>query len=172
MNRVNVVAGAICVIFAGWVYWMALSLPTAGALDPLGGAFLPKALSVVLALLGTGLAVTGLLGVRVPGGQAAAAKPVSRDDEKQREQEDTPEEVTPSIRRVLAYAAGLVVYVWLMPFTGFLLTSFVAFTYFITVLGQRHPVKAPLAAAGITAGLYLLFGVLFGVRLPVGTIFQ
>jgi len=98
MNRVNVVAGAICVIFAGWVYWMALSLPTAGALDPLGGAFLPKALSVVLALLGTGLAVTGLLGVRVPGGQAAAAKPVSRDDEKQRAQDAEAEHQQPAER--------------------------------------------------------------------------
>lgn len=170
MNRVNVASGTVCVVFAGWVYWMALSLPTLGALDPLGGAFLPKALAVVLALLGAALAITGLLGVRVPGGQAAAPKPGTprtRDEE-----QDTAEPAPESTRRVLAYAAGLVVYVWLMPVTGFLLTSFVAFTYFIVVLGQRHPVKAPVVAAGITAGLYLLFGVLFGVRLPVGTLFQ
>ncbi|PWG65834.1 tripartite tricarboxylate transporter TctB family protein [Sediminicurvatus halobius] len=170
MNRVNVASGLACVAFAGWVYWMALSLPTAGALDPLGGAFLPKALAVVLALLGAALAITGLLGIGVPGGQAAAPKPGT--PATRREEEDTAEPAPESIRRVLAYAAGLVAYVWLMPVIGFLLSSFVAFTYFITVLGQRHPVKAPLAAAGITAGLYLLFGVLFGVRLPVGTLFQ
>lgn len=170
MNRVNVAAGVACVAFAGWVYWMALSLPTTGALDPLGGAFLPKALAVALALLGAALAITGLLGVGVPGGQAPAPRPGT--PKAQSEAEDTPAQVPPSTRRVLAYAAGLVAYAWLIPLTGFLITSFIAFTYFIAVLGQRHPVKAPLAAAGITAGLYLLFGVLFGVRLPAGTLFQ
>lgn len=176
MNRSNFWAGLVCLAFAIYVYWLSGSIPTGVALDPLGGAFLPRALAVALGLFGAALAVTGFLGIQVKGGQETIAKPEPAQVAPTEEgMEASPEAIDGDGRggalTVVAYAVAMGVYVWLLPVTGFLLTSFVMFTLFIYLLGQRSVPRALFASAVITAGLYLLFGVLFDVRLPPGSIF-
>lgn len=190
MNRRNVASGLVCLAFAVYVYWLSGSLPTTGALDPLGSAFLPRALAIALGLFSAALVVTGLIGVDVKGGQAASPAPeetATAEPEPMRtdvheedpaaaddggEEDDAAESGGEgSTRRVITYVALMSVYVFALPYTGFLLTSFITFTGFIFLLGQRKLFRAILASALMTGALYGLFGVLFGVRLPAGSIF-
>lgn len=195
MNVKNVIAGLVCLAFAGYAYWLTGSVAEGIALDPLGGRFLPRALAVALGLFSVALTITGALGVRVAGGQAAAPKatvpapPPPESPEGAIPEGATPEGATPagatpeaavddevgapgdSPATVVAYVAVMGLYVWLLPFTGFLLTSLVAFTGFIALLGERNIGKALLVAAVITGGLYGLFGMVFNIRLPAGSLF-
>lgn len=76
-------------------------------------------------------------------------------------------------KRLLSMAAGIVAYLVLLIYVGFLLSSllFLTFFFWFLSLGQEERPNMPklvLLAAGISLGFYLLFNKVFYVPLPWG----
>jgi len=64
--------------------------------------------------------------------------------------------------------AAVALYIFLIPFTGFYITSFAAFCAFSFILGTRHPIKMILPGGIIMVLIYGIFTVLLQLRLPGG----
>ena len=133
-------------------------------IDPLGGDFLPRILGIVLIALSVVLLVADLLGIDVRGAEAA----VSADDGRgsMGSAPLTPE----SVRRVVLFLATMVVYAVLMVVVGYLPASLLSFAAMIWIGGERSPGRIALGSLVITASLYLLFAVIFGILVPTGMI--
>lgn len=74
--------------------------------------------------------------------------------------------------RNIAASIGLflipLVYVWLLPRTGFYLTTPLFLIVFLSYLGERRPMVIAVTTLLITALIFLVFAKLFYVALPVG----
>ena len=136
-------------------------------IDPLGGDFLPRILGIVLIALSVVLLVADLLGIDVRGAEAA----VSADDGRGSMGSAPPPPLTPeSVRRVVLFLATMVVYAVLMVVVGYLPASLLSFAAMIWIGGERSLGRIALGSLVITASLYLLFAVIFGILVPTGMI--
>lgn len=71
--------------------------------------------------------------------------------------------------RFLAAAVLLIVYSIMLDYTGFLLTTFVFFAVFSTLIGLRKTGQMLLGSVLVTVFMYLIFQVGLQVMLPRGT---
>lgn len=77
--------------------------------------------------------------------------------------------------RFFKIIAILIVYVFLLPKTGYLLTTFLGTFSLVYAMKDQHkinPVKTLIFAVITTAVLYLVFGTLLHIKLPVGSLFK
>jgi len=77
--------------------------------------------------------------------------------------------------RFFKIIAILAVYVFLLSHTGYLLTTFLGTFTLVYAMKDQHkvsPLKTAIFAAATTAVLYLVFGTLLHIKLPVGSLFK
>lgn len=81
-----------------------------------------------------------------------------------------PQLETKNIARVLSVWLALVVSVALFRWLGFVI-SFALFTFFLAAVLYRRPLAiAAAAAAGVSAGFYVVFALALGIALPAGVL--
>lgn len=134
-----------------------------GSALQMGPGYLPLVLGVLLAVLGAGILVTGLLARRRPGaGAVAAPGPGAGADEDVREAAGP----VPWVRGGLLIAA---VVTFGLTVRGLGLGGALFLTTFLAALaGHRNsPLRAALIAAGLTAMCLIVFVALLQLRLPV-----
>lgn len=74
-------------------------------------------------------------------------------------------------RKETLFLAVTVPYIALFPKIGFFVTTFAYLLVSNVALGTRGKLKLLAISAGVTLFTYLLFAVLFGIRLPKGVLF-
>jgi hypothetical protein len=181
MNRTNVAAGLVCVLFGAVVYWLAQGVPDFTATDELGGRFLPQLVSILMMLTGLALMVTGWLNIEIQGGQVrrgavTAPGDVGPSDASPPEPEEERDAgffgLAPGELRIIGFIAVLLAYTLALPLIGYLAASIVAFAALILIAGERRPLRIVLGALGIAFLLYGLFGVVFQVHLPTAALLR
>lgn len=168
MIRANVLAGLFCLGFGIWVWHVAGFVPAMTATDNLGGRFFPRLISGAMIVASIGLVLTGLFGIEISAGTArgpARSRPEARRD-------DPVVSFGPGEVRLVLFVATMAVYVVLLPLLGYLLASVLCFAVMLVLAGESRPLAVAVAAPGITALLYVLFAVLFGMNVPEGTLIQ
>lgn len=80
-----------------------------------------------------------------------------------REGDDTPET---ALRKVAWFVLGLVVYLILIGLIGFWVSTFIAMIYLLKVSDTKGWTVPLLVSAGVSAGLYFVFGYLLQVSFP------
>ena len=142
-----VALAAIFLAIAGLAYWDAMSMSAMGSI-------FPKTIAVLLAAMSAALIVLGVMGRNRPVPTETAVRPVS------------------NIRRAILVAI-FVVWVWLLPFVGFIVTSFTAFVA-MAVVGEHDPVPARtwlvrgLVAIATVAVFWWLMADVLLLRMPRG----
>ena len=176
MNLANVIAGIIWFAFGAFVWWLAGDVPAFTATDNLGGRFFPRMISAAMMLASLGLVVTGLVGIEIAGGtskgKGAAPSPSAEAEEPW---EDGPTYLGGRVGRgelrLLGFVLVLTAYTIALPLLGYIVSSALCFAALIFIAGERRPLGVLLGAAGITALLYLLFAVVFGMNVPTAALF-
>ena len=176
MIRSNVIAGAICLAFAIFVYWLAGGVPAMTATDNLGGRFFPRLIAVAMMIASIGLIVTGWIGVEISGGTAKGGAVKSADA-----QTTSPETAEPGQRYLGRFGAGelrlggfvvaMAAYTMILPVIGYIPSSILTFAALIAIAGERRPLRIALGAVGITALLFFLFAIVFQMNLPGPSLF-
>jgi putative tricarboxylic transport membrane protein len=138
------VAGAVLIVVALWMALESRDFTVGFVTDPLG----PKAFPLLAAGL---MLVAGVCLLVRPAG--TSAWPQGR-----------------GLLRLVAAVICLLSYALLLTILGFFTTTMLGVSVFALLLGGR-PVQALLAAAAISATLYVLFSYLLNVALPLGSLF-
>ena len=144
-------------VFAGYcLFYITTTVAVSTVSDPLGSAFWPQILLVLL-MITLALNIYNLL-KKVPK-DADIFEPIKRFDLK-----------SALTNPMFLGAAGLLVYAALLNTTGFLLTSFVLCMYFCYILGERRLWVLPAFSFVTVVVLFLMFYKGMGIQMPRGTI--
>jgi high-affinity Fe2+/Pb2+ permease len=176
MIRSNVISGAVCFAFGAFVFWLAQSVPPVTLTDNLGGRFFPQLISIMLMLASAGLILTGWMGIEISGGTVTQSggdkgdRSVSPEDAGAAPSLGTPRFGASEVR-LLSFIAAMLTYTLILPYIGYILASGAIFAVMIVIAGERRPVRVGLGAAVITVLLYVLFGVVFKMNLPIASLF-
>lgn len=156
MNK-DLLSGAALLAVAGIYYTWSTYIADSTLSDEVGASGLPRALAVILAVLGVILIARTLLVAR-----AVAATATAADDEE--EQASLPR----GIGLLLIGAA----YVFLLPFVGYIIAT--ALMIAAVALYEGAPKSWVIPAAAIAGGVlyWAIFVKLLGVHQPTGLIFQ
>ena len=168
MIRANVLAGLFCLGFGIWVWYVAGDVPAMTATDNLGGRFFPRLISGAMIVASIGLVVTGLFGVEVSAGTARGPARSTPDEQRR----GPAVSFGPGEVRLVLFVVTMAAYVLLLPLLGYLLASVLCFAVMLVLAGESRPLRVAIAAPGITALLYVLFAILFGMNVPEGTLIQ
>lgn len=156
----DMVLGGLLLVIGLGLYLASAQLQGGSSTDPLGPRGFPSLLS--LGFLGTGIAllVKSALVARNPDAYAE-------------EEKDDEDEQAPIVRsRLLLAALGILVYVLvLLPILGFLLATIAFVAVMIAVQGGAARRSFIAMSLGFPIAVYLLFGVLLDVSLPIGMFF-
>ncbi len=138
------IVGALCMVAAALIAMEARTFTVRFLTDPIGPKALPLLVAVIFALAG------GCL----------LARP-------------QPEPSWPSratwLRGGMA-VSSLVIYAFILPFLGFYVSTTLAVTA-LALLFKGPPVKSAAAAMLYSGALYVLFVYMFGLPLPMGSLF-
>jgi hypothetical protein len=149
--------GLICLALSLWLLFLAHDLPR-NPLVPIGPDFYPRIVLIVMALFATGLVITDIVSAW------RQAHSVSTPESAPGEQRNYP--------LVGATFAAFAVYVFLLPFIGFRIATFlfVAAVQIILQhpLGWRRWVVVLVAALATVIATYFAFEVYLSVLLPRG----
>lgn len=158
-RRRDLIFGSILLVFA--VVWTGTVYYTVPAGRGVGVG--PKAFPLYLGVTLIGLAVLLLL-------NALWGKPTGEGGPEDDEPDMMPISAWPLTRLIVSVCLVIMAYGYLMLNAGFVLATamIVAFTLWF-VVGVRRPVLVLGMAAGITAGSWLVFGVILGAYIPRGT---
>lgn len=137
----------VCLLSVALIYdtWMELN-------DFNQQAFrVPLGLLVIVALISCAQAVTDILKLRLlpPGSRAVK-----------------------SGFRVLGFLGLSILYVLLIPITGYVPTGAVLFVCAALLAGQTKPLTVAVGALVVPVSIYLAFGLLFSIWLPAGQMFE
>lgn len=113
-------------------------------------SFLPMVVAIALMATGGGMVIQALLHLR----ETAIPKVAGED-----------------LLRVLLSVGLLILYAFLFPRLGFVVSSTILFGVFGYLFGSRSWVKIALSMALVPAGAWLFFEVLFTIPLPRGFLF-
>ncbi len=178
MNRANVFSGIFCLAFGLLLAGLASQVPNFTMTDQLGGRFFPMLVAIGIIICSVGLIITGLMNIEIAGGQVGGKNADAPEDE---EPEDTPEEVVinepqifgmPAPRaRLFGFIASMAVYTLILNLVGYIVASLIVFTAMIVIAGERRPIPVIAGSVFITAILYALFAVIFGMNVPEASLF-
>ena len=155
----DLVLGGLLLLIGVGLYLAAAQLQAGSATDPLGPRGFPSLLSLGFVGSGVGLLVKTGLAARRPGGYV--------------EEVDDDEEQSPiTVSRLLLASLGIIVYVLVaLPVLGFLLGTIIFVAVMIAVQGGAARRSFIAMSLGFPIAVYLLFGVLLDVPLPIGMFF-
>ncbi|MDQ8023009.1 MAG: tripartite tricarboxylate transporter TctB family protein [Moraxellaceae bacterium] len=147
----DLIAGILIALVAIAAMVASRDFPNIGLASDVGPARFPMIYASALLVLAALLVINALR--RAPKADATPAAPFH---------------VLPVVIGVVA--TGL--YIFVIPFLGYLPTTVVFLVGLMSLMGMRHRVWNPVIAVGITAFLYLVF--LFGlsIPLPMGSLFE
>lgn len=177
MNRTNVLSGIVCFAIGAFVFWLSADVPSFTATDELGGRFFPRLISILFMLASLGLIITGWMNIEIQGGQVGGGKGKSVPKaEGERVPDDEPSGMAiggmrPGTLRLFGFIAVMAVYTMILPLIGYIPASLVVFATLIMIAGECRPLRVLLGTIGITAVLYLLFAVIFGMNVPTASLF-
>lgn len=145
--------GAFLLIAVSLAYgYFTLQQPKAQALGDPGLTLFPWILTIFLLFLAGTLLVQDLRGIALP---------------KRFSFTITPDGVRSAIGLTLIF-----VYLCVMPYTGFFISSVILFGSIMWLVKERRPLIILGFSCGVTLLLFLFFGVLFQIPLPKGTLLQ
>jgi putative tricarboxylic transport membrane protein len=155
----DMVLGGVLLAIGLGLYLAAAQLQGGSPTDPLGPRGFPSLLSLGFVGSGVALLVKSVL--------------VARNPEAHVEEPDDDEEEEPlMLSRLLLASLGIIVYVIaLLPVLGFLLATVVFVAAMISVQGGAARRPFIVMSLGFPIAVYVLFGVLLDVSLPIGMFF-
>lgn len=161
MKKSDAVIGVLLLALAVFYYLSTRDLPPPSVTEKLGAGFFPILLTITLVVLSILLLGSSFFSRKNQDGKAAIAG-----GERLEEDAFTAEEISYPI---LLSTMGLsILYVALLNFSGYLLTTPLFIIALVRILGMKQWVNIIALAAVLTAALYLLFGWALGVPLPAG----
>ena len=158
MNK-DLLSGAALLVIAGTYYTWTSYIADSTLSDEVGAGGLPRALAVVLALLGVILIARTLLVARAAAPTAAA--PADDDEEEQA-----------SLPRGIGFLLIGAAYVALLPFVGYILATALMIAAVALYEGAPRTWVIPAAATGGGVLYWAIFVKLLDVHQPMGSIFQ
>lgn len=173
----NVISGSLCLAFGIYYWWIAGDVPNFTATDELGGRFFPRMIAAMIIVASIGLILTALMGVEIAGGQVGgkkgAAKQVPVAKEEHVEEVETAKFLGVSVGtvRLLAFAGVMLIYTNILDLIGYIPASLLAFACMVWIAGEHRIVRVVVASVVITAMLYVLFAVIFGMSVPQASLF-
>jgi putative tricarboxylic transport membrane protein len=147
----NMIASLVIIGGSLFFYYLAGQLPVVKGYQKMGDSFWPRLILLVLMGLSAILLIQSYLARKH---QKAAAKADS-------------EEKTGRGDLVLMMAA-IVLYVVAIPYLGFLLSTFLALIAFSYLMGDRKALGMVFFSLGMTAAIYVVFGLIIYTALPRG----
>lgn len=158
-NRTDLVLGAVLLAFGLVVALAAAQLKVGSTTDPLGPRGFPLLLGIGFVGAGIGLLVTTVVPSRAPADGV----------ERLLQEEDDEQDDGPANRpRLVLGAAGVLAYVLVLPYGGFLLTTAVFLAGMIRLQGGAAPRAFLAMVLGFPTAVWLLFAVILNVPLPSG----
>lgn len=148
-------SGLVLLALAGGYYFATGSIANSTLEDEVGAIGLPRALAVMLALIGIALFLKSLRT-----GRTAAAD--GRDEQ----------EADVRLPRALGFLALGVVYVLILPYVGYLVSVALLIGAVAFYEGAPRRWTIPAAAIGGAVLYWAIFVKLLGVNQPVGTLFE
>lgn len=174
----NVVSGLVCLAFGGMLWWLAGDVPSFTATDELGGQFFPRLIAAMIILASLGLIITGFLGVEIAGGQVGGKKgQADKPAAAVAQEDDEPTEsamvmgVPIGTVRLLSFVMVMLVYTIVLDIVGYIPASLVTFSAMIWIAGEKRMTRVLLGSVIITALLYTLFAIVFGMNVPEASLF-
>jgi hypothetical protein len=154
MNK-DLLSGVVLLGLAGSYYTWSTYIADSTLSDEVGAGGLPRALAVVLAILGVILIARTLLVAR-----ASAAPAVEQEEEEA------------SLPRGIGFLLIGVAYIFLLPFVGYIVAT--AFMIAAVAIYEGAPKTWVIPAAAIGGGIFYwaIFVRLLGVHQPMGSLFQ
>ncbi len=128
----------------------ARSINTAGMTDPLGAAYVPTMLAIIGTVLGALMVIASFFKR-----EHRAVAPIELTTER-----------PPNLRLALAILSLPFLWPLLLPHTGYLLTTSVLVSLLLYLLNVRDWRAIAGLSVGLTAVLWVVFAVMFGVELP------
>jgi putative tricarboxylic transport membrane protein len=153
-QRVDRWLGIVLALFALAWSWAVLATIPPGWESEAGPRGFPLLLGIALGALGLCMSVSAFLGTDKPGTDEDRIEPATRSE----------------VRIVGLTALVLLGYAFLLDKVGFLVATpvMVAGALWL-IVGQRSWMRILLLATGLTAGSYLVFGILMPAHLPEGS---
>ncbi len=140
------------IIIAGSLFFYSLAgqLPVVKGYQQMGDSFWPRLILIIL----MGLAVILFLHSYLARKSQKGAKAVSKSKEGRGD--------------LALMMAAMVVYVLVIPYLGFLISTFLALIVFSYLMGDRKPLGMLSFSLGMTAAIYVVFGLIIYTALPRG----
>jgi len=173
----NIFSGLLCLAFGIYFWWIAGDVPSFTATDELGGRFFPRMIAGMIMVASLGLIITAMMGIEISGGQVggkkASAEQVSVASDEHQEAFETVRFLGMPVgtARLIAFAAVMLIYTSILELIGYIPASLVAFACMIWIAGERRIFRVVVASILITAMLYVLFAVVFGMNVPEASLF-
>jgi len=152
MMTPNRIAAVVLIAFSLWYGYLTSEQPKTDILGEPGSGLFPWILTIFLLFLSVTLLVQDIRGKALP----------RRFDFK-----ITPEGVRAVIEFFLIF-----IYMAVMPYIGFLISSILFFGSIMWLCGDRRPVRLFGFSCGMSLLLYVFFGELFQIPLPKGDLLR
>ena len=149
MRTRNIASAVVLIAFGLWYAYLTSHLPERTLPNTPGPSFFPWVLTVSLLILSGALLLQGFLSTDGAGASA---------------------ETTKSLTRPFTGILLFFVYLLILPYLGFLVVSPFFFAGLMWTAGERRPLWIVLSSIALPAFLYLLFGKLFQILLPSGSL--
>lgn len=162
------VSGVLTVIGIAWTVEVARTIPAGTGGGDVGPRAFPLLYGVLLIVLAAGWGVLRFLSQDAAPPRAAPPSAVeAAEDAKEPAASDTPKARIMVLGMTLA---TVLLYGWLMTRVGFLLATFAVVLFStIVILRERRPLVIGGMACGVTLAIWLIFEVLLGIPLAVGS---
>ena len=174
----NVVSGVICLALGALLWWISGDVPSFTATDELGGRFFPRLVAAMIIISSAGLIITGLMGVEISGGQVGGKKSAVAKTSVASEEHEEPQETAQLMMgipigtvRLLSFVLVMLIYTFILELVGYIPASLLTFAIMIWVAGEHRITRVLLGSVVITALLYTLFAVVFGMNVPEASMF-
>jgi hypothetical protein len=155
----DLVLGGLLVLLGAGLYLASAQLQGGSPTDPLGPRGFPSLLSLGFVGSGVALLVRSVVAARLPGDRVP-------------EVDDEEEQPPIALSRLLLASLGILGHVLVaLPVLGFLLGTIVFVAAMIAVQGGAARRSFIAMSLGFPVAVYLLFGVLLDVSLPIGMFF-
>jgi drug/metabolite transporter (DMT)-like permease len=155
----DLIVGAFSVLFGIFMFVASGQYHRTAASDPLGPAAFPRALAVLSLFLGLIILVKGLISKE----RTARAAEGPADDEKHLIE-------SPTVRLWVSIAL-FAVYIAVMPFLGFFISTLLFVVCFMFLLDAGNWVKIGLSGLLVSGVIYVIFYYVLQVFLPKGPLF-
>lgn len=162
------VSGVLTVIGIAWTIEVVRTIPSGTGGGDVGPRAFPLLYGVLLIVLAAGWGVSRFLAEDVSPPRGAPPSAVdAAEDAGEPAVQDTPKARTIVLAMTLA---TVLLYGWLMTRVGFLMATFAVVLFStLVILRERRPLVIGGMACGVTLAIWLIFEVLLGIPLAVGS---